>query len=335
MQIPILTVVVPSYNVESYLEKGLSTFADARFDGRLEVLVVDDGSKDATPQIAQRFVDEHSRIFRLIRKENGGHGSVINVGIAEAKGTYFRVVDGDDWVNTDALARLLDVLAATEADIIVDERTDVDMATGDEALVAIDISAKPHVTVALDELCEEPYLEHSLHIHALTVRTELLREHGIRLLENTFYEDYEYMCKVLALAKTIRFEKLPVYCYLRGNAQQSVSDSNYVRHWDDHVRVTREVLRFYAEDAEALSERRRSFLERKIPLFINTGYSIALIFDHDRKRGAQRAKDYRAFLLENHPGFAERTNGRYHKAKLLHMLGIDSQKKLDKFMGRG
>ena len=129
---PVLTIVIPSYNVEAYLEHGLSTFADERFGGRLQVLVIDDGSQDATPAIAQRFVERMPDVFTLVSKENGGHGSAINVGLAHAIGTYFRVVDGDDWVDTDALVAFLDVLDGTDADILIDVRIDVDMATGHE-----------------------------------------------------------------------------------------------------------------------------------------------------------------------------------------------------------
>lgn len=334
MQDPILTVVVPSYNVEAYLEKGLSTFSDARFDGRLEVLVVDDGSKDATPQIAQRFVDERPWIFRLIRKENGGHGSVINVGMSEARGRYFRIVDGDDWVNADALAQLLDVLASTDADLVIDERVEVDMQTGKETYRELDVAVECGVVFSFDKLCLDPQVSDSIFIHMVNVRTSLLRDNHIRLLEGVFYEDYEFVCKVAAYASSIRFERLPVYHYLVGNAAQSISDANYARRWDDHICVLDEVLRFYAHDAQELPAAKREYLARRIVLLINTLYNIALIFDSDRGRGAERAKELRRRLRADYPQFAQATKRRYAIAKSFHIMGVDSQKKLDKLKGR-
>ena len=98
-----LSIGVPSYNVESYLEHDLATYADPRLEGLVEVIVVNDGSTDATHQIAQGFVDRMPGVFRLIDKPNGGHGSAVNAAMAAARGRYFRVIDADDWATTDAL----------------------------------------------------------------------------------------------------------------------------------------------------------------------------------------------------------------------------------------
>ena len=96
----ILTVTIPSYNVEAYLEDCLESFVNSEVMDDIEVLIVNDGSSDNTAKIAQRYVDKYENTFRLINKENGGHGSTINTGVREAKGKYFKVVDGDDWVDT-------------------------------------------------------------------------------------------------------------------------------------------------------------------------------------------------------------------------------------------
>ena len=74
----ILSVVVPSYNVEKYLDKCLTSFSDERFNGRLDVMVVNDGSSDSTPQIAQKYVNRFPMIFRLINKENGAYKALYN-----------------------------------------------------------------------------------------------------------------------------------------------------------------------------------------------------------------------------------------------------------------
>ena len=91
----ILTVTIPSYNVEAYLEDCLESFVNSEVMDDIEVLIVNDGSSDNTAKIAQRYVDKYENTFRLINKENGGHGSTINTGVREAKGKYFKVVDED------------------------------------------------------------------------------------------------------------------------------------------------------------------------------------------------------------------------------------------------
>ena len=106
----ILTVTIPSYNVEAYLEDCLESFVNSEVMDDIEVLIVNDGSSDNTVKIAQRYVDKYENTFRLINKENGGHGSTINTGVREAKGKYFKVVDGDDWVDTRSFIHLVKVL---------------------------------------------------------------------------------------------------------------------------------------------------------------------------------------------------------------------------------
>ena len=128
-----LSVAVPCYNVEKYLHKCLDSFSDDRLRQDLEVLIIDDGSTDSTAEIAREYVERYPDIFRLIQKENGGHGSAVNAGIANATGRYFRIVDGDDWVHTDNLIALIGLLKDTETDLVVDQKTKVDMTTEKKA----------------------------------------------------------------------------------------------------------------------------------------------------------------------------------------------------------
>ena len=123
MEEKVLTITIPSYNVEAYLEECLESFVNSEVMEEIEVLVVNDGSSDSTAEIAQRYADKYPETFRLINKENGGHGSTINTGIKEAKGKYFKVVDGDDWVDTRSFIRLVKVLKESEADIVASNYT--------------------------------------------------------------------------------------------------------------------------------------------------------------------------------------------------------------------
>ena len=91
-----LSIVIPAYNVEKFLNNTLDSFVEDSVLADIEVLIVDDGSKDKTAEIGNVYAQKYPNTFRVISKENGGHGSTINVGIREAVGKYFKVVDGDD-----------------------------------------------------------------------------------------------------------------------------------------------------------------------------------------------------------------------------------------------
>lgn len=331
---PLLSIAVAAYNVSKYLRRGLDSYADERLNGRLEVIIVDDGSTDDTAAIARSYVDEHPDIFILVRKENGGHGSSVNAGLAAAHGKYFRIIDGDDWVDTDALALFLDVLENIDTDLVIDVKREVHLDTGAEKLFPIPEDLPLNTPIAFESICTRDEFADFVMIHSLTVRTELLRAQGVTLLEHTFYVDYEYVTKAALHAMSVCFVDLNVYQYLVGNAEQSVADANYVKHWDDHERVTIELMCLYGEHSHELSEPRRAFLFRKAMLVINTHYSIALIFDDNRRRGRQRARAFRKVLEERYPELDAATKGRYRKAFALHLAGVDSQQKLDRLVGR-
>ena len=106
----ILTVAVPAYNAEKYLRDNLESFCIDGILPYLDILVINDGSSDHTAAIAQEYVERYPDSYRMITKENGGHGSGINLGIREARGIYFKVVDADDWVERIAFCRLIETL---------------------------------------------------------------------------------------------------------------------------------------------------------------------------------------------------------------------------------
>lgn len=328
----LLTIAVPSYNVEQYLDRGLSSFADERLRQVLEVIVVNDGSTDATAAIAQRYVDAFPDLFVLVNKENGGHGSAVNAGIAHATGRYFRVVDGDDWVETEGLVRLLDELARTDADIVVDEMSRVDMATMRKTHEPLPAYIETGAVIPFESICNVEQTESYIAIHTLTVKTALLRDRGIRISEGIFYVDYEFIVKATCFARTALFVPVEVYQYLVGNANQSMAAQNMVNRYLHHEQVIRALLAF--ADAHEFPPAIERYLKRKIRLIVHTHYNVLLIFDTDRARGAERARAFRAWLKREHPALAQATAARYRKALVLHYLGFDSAK-LDRLMGRG
>ena len=326
---PVLTVAMPCYNVARYLERGLASFDDARLEGLVELIVVDDGSTDTTASIAQVFVERRPQVFRLISKPNGGHGSAVNTGLAQARGTYFRVVDGDDWVDTDELVRFAQLLAQATSDLVVDVKTEVDMATMSPRVFPLPAELAQGGSCDLESVCMLDAFAPNVMIHTLTARVAYLRSISLHLLEKTFYEDLEFVVKTTLDAADVEFVDTRVYQYLVGNASQSVADEGYVRRWDDHTRVCEELLALLSARKESLSPTRLAYLQRRCALLSNTHYNIALIFDKDRARGARRAKAYRAALRANHPDVARLSDSHYRKAMVLHVLGVDSQKKLD------
>ena len=104
----ILSIAVPCYNSQEYMRKCVDSLLKGGED--VEILIVDDGSKDDTLKIARDYEEKYPTIVKAIHQENGGHGEAVNAGIRNATGLYFKVVDSDDWVNKEAYVQILKTL---------------------------------------------------------------------------------------------------------------------------------------------------------------------------------------------------------------------------------
>ena len=110
----LLSIAIPCYNSEKYMRKCIDSLLIGGED--VEILIIDDGStKDRTAEIADEYEAQFPTIVRAIHKENGGHGSAVNTGIANATGLYFKVVDSDDWVKQDAEVELAQIAYGEDA----------------------------------------------------------------------------------------------------------------------------------------------------------------------------------------------------------------------------
>ncbi len=112
---PLVSVIVPVYNAEMYLDKCIQSIAEQTYE-RLEIILVDDGSTDNSPVICDSWIEKDSRI-RVIHKKNGGVSTARNAGIANASGIFFSFVDSDDWILKDMISTLVDLQRKTDADV--------------------------------------------------------------------------------------------------------------------------------------------------------------------------------------------------------------------------
>ena len=112
-----VSIVVPVYNVEKYLKRCVNSLIGQSYSN-LEILLVDDGSKDSSLSICKEYELKDSRI-RVFHKENEGLGLTRNYGIERATGEYITFVDSDDYLTSDAITAMLDRAIATNADVVI------------------------------------------------------------------------------------------------------------------------------------------------------------------------------------------------------------------------
>lgn len=238
----ILTVVVPAYNAADWMERCIdSLLAVGARD--LEVLIVDDGSTDATGAVADLYEAAHPGIVRALHKSNGGHGSTINVGIDEARGEFIKVVDSDDWVDVVAFAALLETLRDFSArgdgiDLVISNFVYEKVGRRYKRAVRYRNVLPQRRIFTWDEVGKFRTSQF-LMMHSLVYRTQVLRDCGLRLPEHTFYVDNLYVYEPLVHVRSMYYLDVDLYRYFIGRPDQSVNEAVMIRRIDQQLKVNR------------------------------------------------------------------------------------------------
>ncbi|MBQ1441708.1 MAG: glycosyltransferase family 2 protein [Clostridia bacterium] len=238
----ILSVSIASYNVEKFLDQTLESCLVPEIMDRLEVIIVNDGSKDGTADVAKKYTEKWPDTFILVDKENGGYGSTVNVGIKTATGKYFRLLDGDDWFDKDGLREFIGILEQAQEDMVIARFRRVFESDGhteerDEG------ENVPFVTGTFDELPDKAWFT----MHAITYRTSLLKENNVTITEHCFYTDQEYDLLPLRWVNTVRIAPVTVYCYRIGRGEQSVSIAGLEKHYNEQTIVLKKLYNVYSD----------------------------------------------------------------------------------------
>ena len=275
MENKILSIVVPSYNAEKFLKKGIPTFLDERIKNDIEVIIVDDGSTDNTALIADEFAANNPECVTVVHKKNGGHGSTINSGITVAKGEYFAVVDADDWVDTNNFICLVNTIK---------KNMQIDMFLANCAVVDEKGVIFSHENIegvpANIELNVSEYFQKipRLLMHNYFIKTSILRENNVTCHEHHFYVDLEFVFYSVLYAKKVMFLEFDVYQYLSGREGQSVSISSRQKNLVQYKEVSEFLSLFYSQKRDEIVPNLRKFYAINISAFIGGYYSTLLSF---------------------------------------------------------
>ena len=274
----ILTIIVPAYNMEKYLDRCLSSLVvDKGLMNLFDVLVINDGSKDRTSEIGHGYEAKYPGTFRVIDKENGHYGSCVNRGLAEAKGTFVKILDADDLFDYSVFPEFLHFLKQPAvyncADLVLSNYVE-----SDTDLVFI----REH---KYDKHSPNPFSLGDLSlndrnewfIHGLTYRTSILLDNSYRQSEGLAYTDHEWAFFPLPYIKSIyQFEKT-LYLYLIGRDDQSVAAATHAKHLDAEVSVVYSLLRNYTSMPKVKNKADQLFIQETLYANVEHLYRLYLI----------------------------------------------------------
>lgn len=233
----LITVVVPVYKVEPYINKCLDSLIvpDEQKD-LLEVIIVNDGTPDNSAEMAREYEKKYPTVFRVIDKPNGGHGSAWNRGLKEATGKYIKFLDSDDWFDTNEFSRLISKLGTIDVDIILSHYNRYYVQTG-ELIKHPMYKDSIDQSFSIDNFNWEKLSWEGFNFWGCTYNTKLLQQEYPLFLEGVFYDDAILFIAPVILAKSIHVFDATIYNYLIGRPGQTVSPDVKRKHLDYWIKT--------------------------------------------------------------------------------------------------
>lgn len=295
-----ITFAVPCYNSESYMEHCIESLLVGGKD--VEIILVDDGSRDNTAKIADKYEKKYPDIVRAVHKENGGHGSGVNKGLELATGLYYKVVDSDDWVDEASLKKVLEAIKKLKKD-----NTLVDMMVVNyvyerhhEQKEIKYVNTLPENKVfgwdEVGKFKKDAYLL----MHSVIYNTKFLKETGLKLPEKTFYVDNIFVYYPLPYIKTMYYLNTPFYRYFIGREDQSVNEKTMIKRIDQQLYVNKLMIDFY-DPYEYWDTNRNcaKYLIHYIDIMMSV--STILLQISNTKEHQQKRKELWQYLKEKNP----------------------------------
>lgn len=249
----LLSISIAAYNVEKTIEECLDSFLSCRHLEDLEILVINDGSSDRTVEIVSGYEKKYPRSIHLVNKENGGHGSTINASLAVATGEFYKVIDGDDWVDPAELDALCDFLIKTKADLVVNDYREV--YPDHTRRISHRLGYDSERVYSFSELCPHHDFNRQIFaMHESTVRTQRLKDVGTKIQEKCFYADTELIFFIGLAACTVQFHNSCAYQYRLGSTGQSVSAEGWYKHIEDFIKIELNLMQLYNDHESELTD---------------------------------------------------------------------------------
>ena len=274
----LVSVIVPVYNVEKYLARCIQSVCGQSYQG-LEIILVDDGSKDKSGVICDEYAERDGRI-KVIHKENGGLGDARNAGVEKAEGKYLLFVDSDDRIHENLVRDTVETAEKNQADMVI-----FDYIGEEENGNLTDRFTFPFSANRVIEVAEEKELiMRSCSAVNKLIRRELWKESGFQFPKGRYYEDLATIPKVMTKTKKIVYLPEVYYYYLMRDGS-IMHSRNFEKNYEDRTWAVDQLLEYF--ERENLIETYRNELEYLV--FENTYFVPSKeIVLNDRKSEVQR-----------------------------------------------
>ena len=284
MNNPVISVIVPVYNVEKYLSKCLESIINQTYQN-LEIICVDDGSTDSSPKILEEYAKKDTRI-KVVTRQNGGLSAARNTGLKNAAGEFISFVDSDDWIDSETYEKAI-VHFSEDVDsvcwyaaVVCDEGVEGNF-DGEKNWHRVKFSGK----TTLDG---DSFFKHTFTVWNKLYRRSIIEKYGINFPEGIIHEDFSFYTKYMALAPKTYFlnEYLYFYRKRKNSIMHSVSGKK-TNHLFDTLKNFELVYDFFEKNG--LLDKNEVVLTKMFRLALNDNYRDAS--DNDKKLVLNYAAD--------------------------------------------
>ncbi|MCR4923832.1 MAG: glycosyltransferase family 2 protein [Lachnospiraceae bacterium] len=297
----LLSVAIPCYNSQDYMRKAIECLLPG--GDEVEIIIVDDGSKDDTGKIADEYAERYPSMVKAIHQENGGHGEAVNTGIRNAEGLYFKVLDSDDWFKEDAYLAVLEKLK----DISGGDRV-LDMFICNFVYEKEGKKNKKVMTYKTAFPQDELFTWNDVKIfkpgqyilmHSVIYRTRLLKDMKLQLPKHTFYVDNIFVFNPLTQVKTMYYMNVNLYRYFIGRADQSVNEKVMIGRIDQQIKVNKLMIDYMAEAPRNLNKKQERYMLSYISIMMTI--SSMLLIKEGSKESLEKKAELWNYLKDKDP----------------------------------
>lgn len=263
----ILSLIIPTYNMEKYLNKCLDSLIVDNMD-LVEVLVINDGSKDRSSEIAHEYEKKYPNTFRVIDKENGNYGSCINRGLKEATGKYIKVLDADDYFDSGTLMLVLQRLTSVDTDAVLTNFNIVKDNKIEPCCLSYDDECVVDANYAIVKY---------FGMHNVIYKHSLLKEMSYTQTEGISYTDQEWIFYPMLKARTVKFFDLYLYQYVLGREGQTMNLKTLYRNIWMIENLIMQMLARLKDSKNKIPNCKQKYAENVLKIQIRLIYEVELL----------------------------------------------------------
>lgn len=217
----LLTIIVPTYNMEAYLDKCLTSLIvgepDSELMRKLDVLVINDGSTDKSSAIAHGYEERYPETFKVIDKENGNYGSCINVALPIATGKYIKILDADDSFDNAAFVEYLTFLQSIDVDMVYSAYETFTTRGKKCGIEGLQVPTNKELRMK-----DFPWIGNKVKMHGVAYNSLLFKGLNYHQSEGIYYTDLEWTYLPMARVENFVYFPRALYQYLIGRPGQSM-----------------------------------------------------------------------------------------------------------------